>query len=31
VRASGLPFLSKPVSPAQLRSALLACLIRPAA
>ena len=31
VRASGLPFLSKPVSPAQLRSALLACLMRPAA
>jgi len=31
VRASGLPFLSKPVSPAQLRSALLACLLRPAA
>jgi signal transduction histidine kinase len=30
VRASGLPFLSKPVSPAQLRSALLASLLRPA-
>jgi CheY-like chemotaxis protein len=30
VRASGLPFLSKPVSPAQLRSALLACLLRAA-